>query len=123
MNQNAIRAVAKVPEINEEMRELIIDESQDRANSTPHIEPALPSDLDALFDRVSGLSLAEMDRSIRELQKARNFLRNERERMRLEMVEYLRLTKAAVGSSKEVLATIASFGTLAEEVNKGRAAA
>jgi hypothetical protein len=123
--QQVIRATAKNEEINrelnEEMRELI-EEGQDRANGALNVEPAISSDLNALLDRVSGLSLAEMDRSIQELQKARNFLRNERERMRQEMAEYLRLTKAAMGSSKGVSASIASFGTLAEEVGKNRAA-
>jgi hypothetical protein len=121
MNQQAIRAIAKIEEINEEMRELM-EEGDDRANAAPNTDPAVPSDLSALLDRVSGLSLAEMDRSIQELQRARNFLRNERERMRQEMAEYLRLTKAAMGSSKAVSASIASFGTLAEEVGKNRAA-
>jgi hypothetical protein len=58
---------------------------------------------------MSGLSLAEMDRTIQELQKARNFLRNERERLRLEIVEHLRLTQAAMGSAKAVSASVASF--------------
>jgi hypothetical protein len=71
---------------------------------------------------MSGLSLAEMDRSIQELQKARNFLRNERERLRLEIAEHLRLTQAAIGSARAVSASIASFGTVAEDVSKSRAA-
>ena len=121
MNQQAVRAVAKIQEINEEMRELI-EEGQDRVNGAPNNDPAIPSDLNAFLERVSGLSLAEIDRSIQELQKARNFLRNERQRMRQEMAEYLRLTKAAVSSSKAVSASIASFGTLAGEVDKSRAA-
>jgi hypothetical protein len=62
-----------------------------------------------------------MDRSIQELQKARNFLRNEQERMRLEVAEYLRLTQTAMGSAKAVSASIASFGTVAEEVDKNSA--
>ena len=71
---------------------------------------------------MSGLSLAEMDKSIQELQKARNFLRNERERLRLEIVEHLRLTQAAMGSAKAVSASVASFGTVAEDFGKSRAA-
>jgi hypothetical protein len=64
---------------------------------------------------MSGLSLAEMDKAIQELQKARNFLRNEKER--------LRLTKAAMGSARAVSENIARFGTVAEDVGKTRAAA
>jgi hypothetical protein len=89
---------------NQKMRELI-DES-----ATPEdIEPSVPSDVSALLERTSGLSLAEMDKTIQELQKARNFLRNERERMRLEMTGFLRLTQAAIGSANAVLASIAKF--------------
>jgi DNA repair ATPase RecN len=120
MNQQVIRTVAKMQQINEETAETN-DESRSAPNEILSFDPA-PSELNALLDRLGGLSLAEMDKSIQELQKARNFLRNERERMRLEMAEYMRLTKAAMGSSKSVSATIASFGTVAEEVGKNRTA-
>jgi hypothetical protein len=45
------------------------------------------------------------------------------ERLRLEIVEHLRLTQAAVGSAKAVSASVASFGTVAEDFGKSRAAA
>jgi hypothetical protein len=114
-------AIDKNQKLDEKMREMIKEStslsptneprpaSQDCANATPDIEPVLPSDVSTLLERMSGLSLAEMDRTIQELQKARNFLRNERGRMRLEMAEYLRLTQAAMGSAKAVSASIASF--------------
>jgi hypothetical protein len=132
MNQQATRAVAKIQEIDEEMRELMKESmsasatnerpaSEGSANSTASIKPVVPSDLNTLLERMSELSLAEMDRSIQELQKARNFLRNERERMRQEMAEYLRLTQNAVGSAKAVTASIANFETGAEEISKSRA--
>jgi hypothetical protein len=96
-------AIDKNQKLDEKMRELI-DESP-----TPDIETVVPSDVSALLERMSGLSLAEMDRAIQELQKARNFLRNERERMRQGMAEYLRLTQAALGSAKAVSASTGSF--------------
>jgi hypothetical protein len=114
-------AIDKNQKLDEKMREMIEEStslsptneprpaSQDSANATPDIKPVLPSDVGTLLERMSGLSLAEMDRTIQELQKARNFLRNERERMRLEMAEYLQLTQAAMGSAKAVSASIASF--------------
>jgi hypothetical protein len=89
----------------------------------PGIELTVPSDASTLLERMSGLSLAEMDKAIQELQKARNFLRNERERLRLEIVEHSRLTQAALGSAKAVSASVARFGTVAEDVGKSRAAA
>jgi hypothetical protein len=125
----AIQTIDKDQELDKKMRELMEKNttneprsaSQDRANATPNIELAVSSDVSALLERMSGLSLAEMDRSIEELQKARNFLRNEKERMRLEIAEYLRLTQTAMGSAKAVSASIASFGTVAEEVDKNSA--
>jgi vacuolar-type H+-ATPase subunit I/STV1 len=86
-------------------------------------EAAVPSDVSTLLERMSGSSLAEMDKAIQELQKARNFLRNEKERLRLEIAEHLRLTKAAMGSARAVSENIAKFGTVAEDVGKTRAAA
>ena len=71
---------------------------------------------------LSGLSLAEMDKAIQELQKARNFLRNERERLRLEIVEHLRLTQAAMSSAKAVSTSVATFGTVAGDFSKDRVA-
>ena len=125
--------MAKNQELNAEMRELIERTtllsmepsfpSQDRANETPNIALTVPSDVSTLLERMSGLSLAEMDKAIQELQKARNFLRNEKERLRLEIVEHLRLTQAAMGSAKAVSENIAGFETVAEDFGKSRAAA
>jgi hypothetical protein len=100
--------------LDEKMRELI-DES-----ATPD-ELGDASDVSALLERMSGLSLAEMDSSIRELQKARNFLLNERERLRLEIAEHLRLTKAALGSARAVSASIGSFADGVPARNVGSA--
>jgi hypothetical protein len=131
--QRVVRTMAKNQEPNEEMRELIEESTstsllnqlgalnRDRANETPNIEVAVPSDVSTLLERMSGLSLAEMDKAIQELQKARNFLRNEKERLRLEIVEHLRLTQAAMGSAKAVSASVASFGTVEEFKSRGAA--
>jgi hypothetical protein len=100
-------SIDKNQKLDEKMRELI-DESP-----TPDIEPVVASDVSTLLERLSGLTLAEMDRAIQELQKARNFVRNERERMRLEIAEYVRLTQAALGSAKAVSA---STGSLADDM-------
>jgi hypothetical protein len=127
--------MAKNQELNEEMRELIEEGTstslikeldalnRNRVNTTTNVEAAVPSDVNTLLERMSGASLAEMDKAIQELQKARNFLRNEKERLRLEIVEHLRLTKAAMGSARAVSENITRFGTVAEDVGKTRAAA
>jgi hypothetical protein len=133
--QQGIGAMAKNQELNEEMHELIEEGTstslikeldalnRNRVNATTNIEGAVPSDVNMLLERMSGPSLAEMDKAIQELQKARNFLRNEKERLRLEIVEHLRLTKAAIGSARAVSENITKFGTVAEDVGKTRAAA
>jgi hypothetical protein len=125
--------MAKSQELNAEMRELIERTtllsmepsfpSQDRADETPNIALTVPSDVNTFLERMSGLSLAELDKAIQALQKARNFVRNERERLRLEIMEHLRLTKAAMGSARAVTENITKFGTVAEDVGKSRAAA
>jgi hypothetical protein len=132
--QRVVRAMAKNQELNEEMREPIEESTstsllnqlgalnRDRTNEPPNIEPTVPSDVSTLLERMSGLSLAEMDKAIHELQRVRNFLRNERERLRLEIAEHLRLTQAAMGSAKAASASVASFGTVAEDFGKSRAA-
>jgi|ERR1700722_12567975 hypothetical protein len=129
------RAMAKNQEPNEEIRELIDEDAsmslikeldalnRNRVNATTNIEASVPSDVGAFLDRMSGPSMAEMDKAIQELQKARNFLRNEKERLRQEIVEHLRLTKAALGSARAVSEGITKFGTVAEDVGKTRAAA
>jgi hypothetical protein len=84
--------------LDEKMRELV-DES----------EPVDASDVSTFLEEMSGISLAEMDKTIQELTKARNFVRNERERMRLAMAGFLRLTQAAMGSANAVSVSIANF--------------
>jgi hypothetical protein len=132
--QRVVRTMAKNQEANEEMRELIEESTstsllsqlsvlnRGAVNETSNIEVGVPSDVSTLLERTSGLSLAEMDKAIQELQKARNFLRNERERLRLEIVEHLRLTQAAMNSAKAVSTSVASFGTVAGDFGKDRAA-
>jgi hypothetical protein len=132
--QRAVRTMAKNQEPNEEMRELIQESTstsllnqlgalnRSAVNDPPNIEVAIPSDVSTLLERTSGLCLVEMDKAIQELQKARNFLRNERERLRLEIVEHLRLTQAAMNSAKAVSTSVASFGTAAGDFGKDRAA-
>jgi hypothetical protein len=127
--------MAKNQELNEEMRELIEEGTptsllnelgalnRDSVNAAPNIALTVPSDVSTLLERMSGLTLAEMDKAIQELQKARNFLRNERERLRLEIAEHVRLTQAAMGSAKAVSENVARFGTVAEDFGKSRAAA
>jgi Rad3-related DNA helicase len=127
--------MAKNQELHEEMGEMIEEATptslikeldalkRNRANATTNVESNVPSDISGLLEHMSGASLAEMDKAIQDLQKARNFLRNERERLRLEIAEHMRLTTAAMGSARAVSENITRFGTVAEDVGKTRASA
>ena len=114
--------------LNEEMRDMIEEGTSTSlikelgALNRTRGEAGVPLEVGTLLERMSGPSLAEMDKAIQELQKARNLLRNEKERLRLEIAEHLRLTQAAMGSAKAVSASVASFGTVAEDFGKSRAA-
>lgn len=73
------------------------------------------SDAIAIIQRVSGLSIGELDRTIQELQKVRGFLASEGERMRREMADYLKLTQSAMSSTKAMADMIANFGSVVAE--------
>ena len=98
-------AIDRNQQLGEKMLELI-DESL-----TPDIEP-----VSTLLERISEPSLAEMDKAIQELKRARNILRNERERVRLEIAGLLRLTQAAMGSAN---AASANISNLADDIPAG----
>jgi hypothetical protein len=82
--------------------------------------PSVPDQPDAIsiIQRVSGLSMGELDKTIQELQKVRGFLVSEEERMRREMTDYLKLTQAAISSTKAMAETIAHFGSVVAESGK-----
>ena len=68
----------------------------------------------AIIQRVSGLSIGELDKTIQELQKLRAFLVSEEERMRQEMADYLKLSHATINSTKTMAESIAHFGSVLE---------
>ena len=61
---------------------------------------------------MSGLSIGELDKTIQDLQKVHGFLASEEERMRREMADYLKLTHAAISSTKAMAKSIAHFGSM-----------
>jgi hypothetical protein len=65
----------------------------------------------AIIQRVGGLSIGELDKTIQRLQQVRAFLVNEEERMRREMAEYMKLTQSAINSTKAMTEVIANFGS------------
>jgi hypothetical protein len=73
--------------------------------------PPEQSDATSIIQRVSGLTIGELDRIIQQLQKVRTFLVSEEERMRREIAEYLKLTQSSINSTKAMTEVIANFGS------------
>jgi hypothetical protein len=73
--------------------------------------PPEQSDATSIIQRVSGLTIGELDKIIQHLQKMRAFLVGEEERMRREMAEYLKLTQSSISSTKAMSEMLANFGS------------
>jgi hypothetical protein len=76
------------------------------------------SDAISIIQRVGGLSIGELDKTIQGLQQLRAFLASEEERMRREMAEYLKLTQSSMNSTKAMSEMIANFGSVLEDAGK-----
>ena len=76
------------------------------------------SDATGIIQRVSGLSIGELDKTIQALQKVRGFLVSEEERMRREIEDYLKFTQATISSTKAMAETIAHLGSVAAVADK-----
>jgi hypothetical protein len=76
------------------------------------------SDVTAIIQRVAGLSIGELDKTIQGLQQLRAFLASEEERMRREMAEYLKLTQSSISSTKAMSEMIANFGSVLGDAGK-----
>jgi hypothetical protein len=85
-----------------------------RAASTASDQP----DAIAIIQRVSGLSIGELDKTIQELQNVRNFLVSEEERMRRDIAEYLKLTQSSIRSMRAMSANIANIGSVISDAAK-----
>ncbi len=86
----------------------------ERASSNTADQPEPTS----IIRRVGELSIAEMDKTIQELQKVRAFLVSEEERMRRELTEYMKLTQSAISSTKTMSEAIANFGTVVADAGR-----
>ena len=62
-----------------------------------------------VIDRVSGASIEEIDRVVAELQRMRDMLRREGERVRRELTGYAGLSQSAMASMQVIADTLAQF--------------
>jgi hypothetical protein len=69
------------------------------------------ADLNAVLQRVAGMSLDEIDRVIRELESVRDMMRNEGERVSREIAGYVSLGHAATTAMKVIADSIKEWKT------------
>ncbi len=78
-----------------------------------HAEVSPRTETDAeiapLIQQVAATSIAEIDRLITELQKAKNHLQSEGERVEREMVRYMKLTQMASFTAKIIIDAISQW--------------
>jgi hypothetical protein len=92
--------------------------AKDRPVDKERVSSPDQSDATSIIQRVSGLTIGELDKTIQELQKVRGFLVSEEERMRREMADYLKLTQATISSTKAMGESIANIGSVVADAGK-----
>jgi hypothetical protein len=94
--------------------------AESRPADNEPVSSSAPDQPDAIgiIQRVSGLTIGELDKTIQELQKVRGFLVSEEERMRRVMADYLKLTQSTVSSTKAMAESIANIGSVVADAGK-----
>jgi hypothetical protein len=67
------------------------------------------SHLSSFIQRISGASLAEIDRTIAELQALRDYLENEGQRVQRQITEYAHMSQAAVESTRIITESLRNW--------------
>jgi hypothetical protein len=67
------------------------------------------SNLSSAIQRISGASLAEIDRTIAELQALRDYLENEGQRVQRQISEYAHMSQAAVESTRIITESLRNW--------------
>jgi hypothetical protein len=97
------------PEVEGEIRTLV------RRNAAQLLRPQSDAaefganNLNSLIQRVSGMSVMEIDKLIAELQTLRDYLENEGQRVQREVAEYADMSQAATKSTKIIAESLAQW--------------
>ena len=79
-----------------------------KARSEP--SPELNNDtIGPLVEKVGAVSIAELEKSITELQAARSYLQSESERIQRELTQYARLSDTASAFGKTILQSVSQW--------------
>ena len=107
-DQATAAATAAVEQVEGEIRAFVRRDVS--AFRRPRTEAGEPADsLNSAIERVSGASVAEIERVIAELTRVRDMLRSEGERVQREVAGYASLSQAAMTSMKIIADSLAQW--------------
>jgi hypothetical protein len=107
-DQAAAEATAAVEQVEGEIRAFVRrDVSAFRRSRQESGEQA--DNINSVIERVSGASVAEIDRVIAELTRVRDMLRSEGERVQREVAGYASLSQAAMTSMKNIADSVVQW--------------
>src|SRR5919106_2430954 len=113
-DQAAAEATAAVEQVEGEIRAFVRrDVSAFRRSRQESGEQA--DNINSVIERVSGASVAEIDRVIAELTRVRDMLRSEGERVQREVAGYASLSQAAMTSMKIIADSLAQWKPNAQQ--------
>jgi hypothetical protein len=117
--QAAAAATAAVEQVEGEIRAFVRrDVSAFRRPRTEGNEPA--DNINSVIERVSGASVAEIDRVIGELSRVRDMLRSEGERVQREVAGYASLSQAAMTSMKIIADSVSQWKSQTPQIAQNR---
>jgi hypothetical protein len=106
---------APEPQVEGEIRELVRrGVSQFRKPQAEGGETGGVGNLNSLIQRVSGVSVAEIEKLIAELQTLRDYLHSEAQRVQREITEYAQMSQAATKSTRAIAESLAQWKQAAE---------
>ncbi len=115
-------ATAAVEQVEGEIRAFVRrDVSSFRRPRTESGDPAVDN-ISSVIERVSGASVAEIDRVIAELTRVREMLRSEAERVQREIAGYATLSQAAMTSMKIIADSVTKWKSQTPQTAETQAA-
>ncbi len=106
------------PEVEGEIRKLVRRDAAQLLRPQSDAGELGANNLNSIIQRVSGMSVMEIDKLIAELQTLRDYLQNEGQRVQREVAEYAHMSQAATKSTKIIAESLAQWKQLPES-NRG----
>ena len=97
------------PEVEGEIRELVRRDAAQLLRPQSDAGEFGANNLNSLIQRVSGMSVMEIDKLIAELQTLRDYLQNEGQRVQREVAEFAHMSQAATKSTKIIAESLTGW--------------